>query len=408
MRPVMEKKVNTGKVFLIAGSEPLGSAGVQADIKAITRCEGWAAAALTCIVDEDVNRIKGVATHQVTLTPRGQLHNETVYGKRQFYNTKMERVGKNFDVAKIATVCKRAYREALLRRLQQYGGDPAKAFTGKNSLEKNPLYLDSRLREVVPISVKTLTVESVYTVRKPIDAKLKLDKVVDAGVRRILQKRVDEYGSVEKAFSNLDENPIWLNKEAGIAIKHVTIKGVNVATALHEKRDNRGQYIEDADGQRQPTDYVSTSNNHHVAIFEDEQGNLHEHIVSFYEAVALAQLGLPIVDKLYNSDKGWKFLYTMKRNELFVVPDLEHGFNPAEIDLMDEKNYPVISRHLYRVQKLATKYYVFRLHLDTKVEEFKALRDIQWKRIQNENGLKGFVKVRVDHIGHIVAVGEYN
>lgn len=51
---------NTGKVFLIAGSEPLGSAGVQADIKAITRCGGWAAAALTCIVDEDVNRIKGI------------------------------------------------------------------------------------------------------------------------------------------------------------------------------------------------------------------------------------------------------------------------------------------------------------------------------------------------------------
>ena len=56
----MEKKEQTGKVFLIAGSEPLGSAGVQADIKAITRCGGWAAAALTCIVDEDVHRIKGI------------------------------------------------------------------------------------------------------------------------------------------------------------------------------------------------------------------------------------------------------------------------------------------------------------------------------------------------------------
>ncbi|MCR4921989.1 MAG: hydroxymethylpyrimidine/phosphomethylpyrimidine kinase [Bacteroidaceae bacterium] len=57
----MEKeRENTGKVFLIAGSEPLGSAGVQADIKAITRCGGWAAAALTCIVDEDTSRIKGV------------------------------------------------------------------------------------------------------------------------------------------------------------------------------------------------------------------------------------------------------------------------------------------------------------------------------------------------------------
>ena len=54
------ESTNAGKVFLIAGSEPLGSAGVQADIKAITRCGGWAAAALTCIVDEDVNRIKGI------------------------------------------------------------------------------------------------------------------------------------------------------------------------------------------------------------------------------------------------------------------------------------------------------------------------------------------------------------
>ena len=54
------ESTNTGKVLLIAGSEPLGSAGVQADIKAITRCGGWAAAALTCIVDEDVNRIKGI------------------------------------------------------------------------------------------------------------------------------------------------------------------------------------------------------------------------------------------------------------------------------------------------------------------------------------------------------------
>lgn len=56
----MEESQKTGKVFLIAGSEPLGSAGVQADIKAITRCGGWAAAALTCIVDEDVYRIKGI------------------------------------------------------------------------------------------------------------------------------------------------------------------------------------------------------------------------------------------------------------------------------------------------------------------------------------------------------------
>lgn len=47
-------------VFLIAGSEPLGSAGMQADIKAITACGGYAACALTGIVDEDTQHVKQI------------------------------------------------------------------------------------------------------------------------------------------------------------------------------------------------------------------------------------------------------------------------------------------------------------------------------------------------------------
>lgn len=54
----MKKSLNT--VFLIAGSEPLGSAGMQADIKAITACGGYAACAVTSIVDEDTRRIKNI------------------------------------------------------------------------------------------------------------------------------------------------------------------------------------------------------------------------------------------------------------------------------------------------------------------------------------------------------------
>lgn len=55
----MKKQLNI--VFLIAGSEPLGSAGMQADIKAITACGGYAACALTGIVDEDTRKVKSVA-----------------------------------------------------------------------------------------------------------------------------------------------------------------------------------------------------------------------------------------------------------------------------------------------------------------------------------------------------------
>ena len=54
----MKKQLNI--VFVIAGSEPLGSAGMQADIKAITACGGYAACALTGIVDEDTRRVKSV------------------------------------------------------------------------------------------------------------------------------------------------------------------------------------------------------------------------------------------------------------------------------------------------------------------------------------------------------------
>lgn len=48
------------KVLAIAGSEPLGSAGVQADIKSISACGSYAAGAITCIVNEDTTRVKEV------------------------------------------------------------------------------------------------------------------------------------------------------------------------------------------------------------------------------------------------------------------------------------------------------------------------------------------------------------
>lgn len=48
------------KVFVIAGSEPLGTAGIQADIKAISACGGYAAGAITCVVDEDTEHVKDV------------------------------------------------------------------------------------------------------------------------------------------------------------------------------------------------------------------------------------------------------------------------------------------------------------------------------------------------------------
>ena len=64
----------------------------------------------------------------------------------------------------------------------------------------------------------------------------------------------------------------------------------------------------------------------------------------------------------------------------------------------------MISKHLFRVQKIATKDYVFRHHLETTVTNNT---DFTFIRIQSPNNLMKAVKVRINHIGKIVGVGEY-
>ena len=234
-----------------------------------------------------------------------------------------------------------------------------------------------------------------------------IEKVIDQGVKRILIKRLQAYDNdPKKAFADLDKNPIWLNKEKGISIKRVTISGVKNAQALHSKKDHLGKPILDKEGQEIPVDFVSTGNNHHVAIYRDQKGNLQEQIVSFFEAVVRAQQGLPIIDKTYKQEEGWQFLFTMKQNEMFVFPNEITGFNPSEIDLLDPKNKKLISPNLFRVQKISIKDYFFRHHLETNVETNNILKDITWKR-GGLSLLKGIIKVRINHLGNIVSIGEY-
>lgn len=290
------------------------------------------------VVTRNINTIKNneSSIKKVQLTPRGQLHNETVYGK----------------------------------------------ITHKG--------------------------KTTYTKREAITPTLNLDKVIDLGIKRILEARLAEFnGDPKKAFSNLDENPIWLNKDKGIAIKRVKITGKSTVVPLHYKRDHRGNPMLDNEGQYIPTDYVSTGNNHHIAIYRDSKGNLQEQVVSFFDAVTRVNLGMEVIDYRYKIEEGWRFQFTMKQNEYFVFPNQSTGFDPNEIDLMDPLNYARISPNLFRVQSFSTKDYWFRHHLETTVADKKPiLRDVTWKRIRNTNGLLGIVKVHINHIGQIVKVGE--
>lgn len=368
------------------------------------------------VVTSNINITKkpGPDNKRKQLTPRGQLHNETVYGQIHQYVTKEEKIGAQFSADYIQHVAKKIYRDALLIRLTENNNDPKAAFTGKNSLSKNPIFIDEAHSMTVPEKVKLVFKEPIFTIRKEISADLKIDKVIDVKIRKILEARLSEFNNdAKKAFSNLDENPIWLNKEKGIAIKRVTITGVSNAIALHDKKDHLRKPIHNANGKKQPVDFVSTSNNHHVAIYKDQNGNLQEKVVSFFEATTRANQGLPIIDKEHNITEGWKFLFSMKQNEYFVFPNESTGFNPSEMDLLDPDNYHLISPNLFRVQKISTKNYVFNHHLETKavdgdlLKNKKTLHNITHNFVQTPQKLNGLIKVRINHIGQVVSVGEY-
>ena len=333
---------------------------------------------------------------KLELTPRGQLHKETIYGKSKFPKHKPTKLNKRFTLNEAKMIVDFRKRELVLNHLEKFNNWPELAFASK-TLKNEPLVWNGEpLKEV-------LCFEEVFTIRKDITPDLKLDKVVDEGIKRVLQRRKKEFGgNAKEAFSNLDKNPIWLNKAKGISIKRVTITGVSNAEALHYKRDHLGNSIENENREKIPADFVSLGNNHHVAIYRDEKGNLQEKVVSLFEAVARKSQNLPIIDKDYNTHLGWQFLFTMKQNEMFVFP--AEDFNPKEVDLMDEKNATLISPNLYRVQTIAEKDYKFRHHLESLVT---LNINFTFKRLKSTILLNDIVKVRLNHLGKIVQVGEY-
>lgn len=367
------------------------------------------------VVTKNINTTKksGGVNKKVQLTPRGQLHDQTVYGSNPWSRIVISsKISKN----EIENIGSPKLKEFIKEHIKSKGGI-SKAFTDE---ELKKLHFNGiPLKEIeisVPCYTQRIEIGKVFAdAQKTTSAKEKILKnVLDLKVREILQKRLEEFnGDFKKAFSNLEANPI-LNQN-GKLIKRVTIQGISNAEALHDKRDKEGNLILDKEGNKQPVDFVQTGNNHHVAIYRDAQGNLQDDVVSFYKAIARINSGEPVIDKSYRSNEGWLFLFSMKQNEYFVFPNESSGFDPNEVDLLDPDNYSRISPNLFRVQKFSkvsygnsvVRDYVFRHHLETKIDDKTELKDITYKSIKSLSIFEKIVKVRINHIGQIVSVGEY-
>src|SRR5690606_4256953 len=108
------------------------------------------------------------------------------------------------------------------------------------------------------------------------------------------------------------------------------------------------------------------------------------------------------------------FQFSMQINDLFVF-DLKHSENPQEeneIDFFDDKNRKLISDKLFRVQKMSKsssgRFLVdFRHHLETSVNRSDlTLKNITWFTISKNSDLERIMKIRVNHLGEIIKIGE--
>ncbi|MGC6422636.1 MAG: type II CRISPR RNA-guided endonuclease Cas9 [Flavobacteriaceae bacterium] len=98
--------------------------------------------------------------------------------------------------------------------------------------------------------------------------------------------------------------------------------------------------------------YVNPRKNHHILIYQDCEGNYQEDVVSFWEAIRRKSKGEP----LYQLPKEkTTYIASLHANDLFLlgVSDLAEN--------LQEESRSFLAKNLYRVQKLSSKFYEFRL-----------------------------------------------
>lgn len=328
--------------------------------------------------------------------PRGALSEESVYGA-------ISCLEKGVPVKKLfehhEAIFKSYIREKVEERIKEYGGDWK---TALKSIKKAPIYLGDN--DTKPLEFATCWKKE-YVIRYPLEGLKKKDVefIVDQHIRQLVANRINAVGEKD-AF----KDPLYADK-AG----KMPIKSVRLFTKLNEKavspiRFERGT----------PIGFVKPGNNHHIALYRDAEGNLHEHVVSFWHAVERKNYGLPVIidetdslwGELANQDlpesflrnlppEGLKLEVSLQQNEMFILGMAEDDYWKA----IGNKDYRMLNKYLYRVQKLASMDYFFRYHLETRLDNSSEAR--QCKKYFELQSFGAFYNLN-PHKVHVNILGE--
>ena len=208
---------------------------------------------------------------------------------------------------------------------------------------------------------RTLKGEEAFHVRKPIDSlqtAKHIDTVVDETIRFLILKKVQELGGFVKdkvpanTFFIIDENgikhpQIFLPNKNGESVPILKVRMKENFSGAEKLKDNLNQW-------------VNPRNNHHVLIYKDEKDNLKEEVVTFWTVVERKRTGEPIYKLPVD---GKEIVTTLQINDMFLL-----GLDEDEIN-WEKPDYYHLKKHLYRVQKLSSKFYEFRLNTESSIQQ---------------------------------------
>ena len=234
-------------------------------------------------------------------------------------------------------------------------------------------------------------------------------EVVDPRLRELIAEYNQEITSKVKAKGA----PLYLDAAEKQEVRSVQcyVTQPSVAKAIPIRFDERGRAIT----------FVKSGNNHHLALYRTPQGKLEESIVSFWDAVDRARYGIPLVitrprevmeQVLQRGDvpesvlsllppSDWVFVDSLQPDEMVII-----GLSDEELQrALEVQGYRKLSEHLYRVQKVSSRDYWFRYHLETSVADDKNTsgRIPKFHRVRSLSDYekRNIRKVRVDLLGRI-------
>jgi CRISPR-associated endonuclease Csn1 len=202
--------------------------------------------------------------------------------------------------------------------------------------------------------------EEAFHVRKPIESlstEKQIEKVVDESTRMLILKRIQELGGFVK--DKVPANTFFVVDENGINQPQIFLPNKNGAP-VPVKKIRMKESIGRAERLKEDINqYVNPRNNHHVLIYKDEKGNLKEDVVTFWTAVERKRQKQGVFQLPADGDT---IVTTLQINDMFLL-----GLKDEEIN-WENPNYEDLKESLFRVQKLSSKFYEFRLSKEASIQ----------------------------------------